>query len=326
MSTPFALPSDSDIDAAPFHAGELAVQTRAGVREFAETSGRRVIRRFMPDPHRQFFAEQPFIVLSGLDDAGQPWATLRAGEPGFVSSPDARTLRIAGDALPDDPLGGAWKPGAWVGALGIAPATRRRNRVNGVIASLDEGSMTVQVRQSFGNCPKYIQSRTPTPRARDDARRPPQRVSATLDAADRALLELSDTFFIATRSGERGEEAALGADVSHRGGKPGFVRVDDERTFTAPDYRGNRLFNTLGNLEQDPRAGLLFIDFASGDLLHVAARAVIVWEGPDFDAFASAERLVRFHVDEVRRRPGVVPFQWSEVEWAPQFRQIDVAP
>jgi uncharacterized protein len=326
-STPTVLPLFNwDLDAPPFHTGELAVQTRAGVREFANSSGRRGIRRFMPDQHRQFFAGQPFVVLGGLDEAGQPWATLRTGEPGFMSSPDPHTLRIAGHALPGDPLDRAWKPGAWLGALGLQPARRRRNRLNGVVTALDDNSMTVQVRQSFGNCPKYIQSRTPTALARGNAQDlPPPRISTTLNEADRALLERSDTLFIATRSSGEGEEAAQGVDVSHRGGMPGFVRVDDDRTFTLPDYRGNRYFNTLGNMAQDPRSGLLFIDFASADLLHITARAETIWEGPELDAFPGAERLVRFHVEEVRRRPGVVPFQWSEVQYAAQFKPADVA-
>ncbi|MBZ4358990.1 pyridoxamine 5'-phosphate oxidase family protein, partial [Mycobacterium tuberculosis] len=80
--------------------------------------------------------------------------------------------------------------------------------------------------------------------------------------------------------------------VSHRGGMPGFVRVDDARTLTTPDFSGNRFFNTLGNLQHDPRAGLLFVDFDNGDLLYVAARAEIVWDGPLVASFDGAQRVV----------------------------------
>ncbi|WP_321790132.1 pyridoxamine 5'-phosphate oxidase family protein [Burkholderia pyrrocinia] len=322
MNAPTAVVPGWELDAAPFHAGELAVQQRAGVTEAAGTAGRRGIRRFMPDQHRTFFAQLPFFVLGGVDAHGQLWATLRAGEPGFVTSPDARTLRIAASALPGDPLAGVWQPGAPLGGLGIEFDTRRRNRVNGVVRAVDGDALTIAVEQSFGNCAKYIQGRKPTFVARDgrdgDKQVEPD-VSDRLNDADRALLAQADTFFVASANTSADAGAARGADVSHRGGMPGFVRVDDAHTLTTPDFSGNRFFNTLGNLQLDPRAGLLFVDFDSGDLLVVAARAEIVWDGPLVASFDGAQRVVRFHVREVRRMRAVLPFRWSAVERAPQF-------
>ncbi|MGF6817469.1 putative pyridoxine 5'-phosphate oxidase superfamily flavin-nucleotide-binding protein [Paraburkholderia atlantica] len=316
----FVLLNNWGTDVSPFHAGEQEAQQRAGVRDVAESMGRRGIRRFMPEQHREFFAAQPFLVIGGVDASGQPWATLRASSPGFVSSPDARTLRIEGGALAGDPLAAAWREGAQLGALGIEPRTRRRNRVNGVVRSVQGDTLQVEVMQSFGNCPKYIQSRTPSFIERNAAATRAQPEIAThLSSADRELLASADTFFIA--SANLSEEAGVGkgGDVSHRGGAPGFVRVDDANTLTTPDYSGNRFFNTIGNLVHDPRAGLLVIDFATGDLLYLAVRAEIIWDGDELAAFAGAQRLVRFHVDEVRRSPGALPFQWSAVELAPQF-------
>jgi predicted pyridoxine 5'-phosphate oxidase superfamily flavin-nucleotide-binding protein len=304
----------------PFHAAELAAQRRAGVLDQADAGGRRGIRDFIPEQHRAFFAEQPFMVFGGLDANGQPWPSLRVGTPGFVSSPDEHTLRIAGRTLAGDPLAGAWRTGAWLGGLAIQPATRRRNRVNGVIAAVDSDAVTLAVTQSFGNCAKYIQGRTPTfvERPGVNPAQPPS-VAARLDAADRALLARADTFFIASANTSADAGPARGADVSHRGGTPGFIRVDDDRTLTTPDFSGNRFFNTIGNLVHDPRAGLLVIDFASGDLLYLAADAEIIWDGPQVDAVAGAERLVRFHLREVRRIPAALPFRWSPVQYAPQF-------
>jgi uncharacterized protein len=318
---PTTPPPGWDLDDIPFHAGEIAVQTRAGVHEKAAIGGRRGIRRYLPDQHRQFFEQLPFIVLGGIDAQGQPWATLRIGEPGFMSSPDATTLRIGGETLGGDPLIDAWHVGAALGGLGIEPPTRRRNRINGVITEDIGGTLTVQVRQSFGNCPKYIQSRTPTWVEGDGfpSTQRPQRRATVLDMSDCALIERSDTYFIATRSDMRDNGPTQGVDVSHRGGLPGFVRVEDERTLLAPDYRGNQFFNTLGNLAVDPRAGLLFIDFEQGDLLYVAARAEIVWTRTALEAFPGAERLVRFTIQDVRRSPEALPFHWSEVEYAPQW-------
>ncbi|WP_345815944.1 pyridoxamine 5'-phosphate oxidase family protein [Paraburkholderia sp. PREW-6R] len=307
-------------EASPFHGAEIAVQRRAGVAEEADTMGRRGIRRYMPEQHRKFFSEQPFMVFGGVDASGQPWATVRVGEPGFVSSPDANTLRIDGGALPGDPLAGSWHEGAWIGGLGLQPHTRRRNRVNGVVSSVNGRAITLNVLQSFGNCAKYIQGRQPQFIARDAAAIHGKVEHATeLSETDRALLARADTFFIASANLADDARLARGVDVSHRGGMPGFVRVDNATTLTTPDFGGNRFFNTLGNLTHAPRAGLLFVDFDSGDLLYIAALAEIIWEGPELAEFALAERLVRFHITDVRRSQRVLPFRWSAVEYAPQF-------
>ncbi|MFM0340394.1 2Fe-2S iron-sulfur cluster-binding protein [Paraburkholderia fungorum] len=320
-------PTGWDADAAPFHDAEIAVQQRAGVADEADRSGRRGIRRYMPDQHRQFFAEQPFMVFGAVDASGQPWATLRVGKPGFVSSPDARTLRIEGGALPGDPLAGSWQKGALIGGLGLQPQTRRRNRINGVVSSVNGDTISLDVLQSYGNCAKYIQGRTPEFVA-DFAAAPQAGVeyAAELSEADRAMLSRADTFFIASANLASKAKLARGADVSHRGGMPGFVRVDNATTLTTPDFSGNRFFNTLGNLVHDPRAGLLFVDFESRDLLYIAARAEIIWDGRQLAAFPLAERLVRFRITEVRRSRAVLPFRWSAVDYAPQFPGVKPAP
>ncbi|WP_031361513.1 pyridoxamine 5'-phosphate oxidase family protein [Caballeronia sordidicola] len=306
----------------PFHAGELAAQERAGVRERMDVDARRGIRDYMPDQHRRFFAEQPFMVLGGVDETGQPWATLRVGAPGFISTPDERTLRIAGRSLAGDPIGATWQVGSVVGGLGIQPATRRRNRVNGVVTAIDDQAITVAVSQSFGNCAKYIQSRTPVEFHVEEGSAAAPLVSNRLSDADRALLARADTFFVATANTSSEAGMGRGADVSHRGGAPGFIRIDEDDTLTTPDFSGNLFFNTIGNLMQDPRAGLLVIDFDSGDLLYLAVDAEIIWEGAELDSFDGAERLIRWHVREVRRTPGALPMRWSSVQYAPQLANL----
>ena len=303
----------------PFHAGELAAQERAGVRERMDVDARRGIRDYMPEQHRRFFAEQPFMVLGGVDETGQPWATLRVGAPGFISTPDEHTLRISGRSLAGDPLARTWQVGSVLGGLGIQPATRRRNRVNGVITSIDNQAITVAVSQSFGNCAKYIQSRTPVEFSEEEDSSEPPVVANRLNDADRALLARADTFFVASANTSSEAGMGRGADVSHRGGKPGFVRIDDDNTLTTPDFSGNLFFNTIGNLIHDPRAGLLVIDFDSGDLLYLAVDAEIIWEGPEVNSFDGAERLIRWHVREVRRTQRALPMRWSGVQYAAQL-------
>lgn len=302
---------------APFHAGERAAQAKVGVAERLAEIGHRVVRGVMPQQHRDFFALLHFVVLGAVDAQGQPWATLLAHDkPGFVTSPDETTLQI--DALPpaDDPLAGLLGAGAPVGLLGIEMPTRRRNRANGRVIAVDERGFLLKVLQSFGNCPKYIQTRELLPQAWPLKPGTAVRRASQLDAGMRALVRAADTFFIATHAA--GEGANGGSDVSHRGGLPGFVQVsDDGLTLTWPDFIGNSFFNTLGNLVAQPRAGLVLPDFESGDLLHIAGRAEIVWEGAEVVAFAGAQRLVKLHVDEALFRPAALPWRWRLVEQSP---------
>lgn len=304
----------------PFHEGELAIHERLGIREKIDAQGRRGIRDFMPDQHRAFFTQLPFLLVGTVDREGQPWASIVVGHPGFATSPDPRRLRVSARALPGDPLGETLHDGIDIGLLGIELPTRRRNRLNGRIIEAGPDGFSVEVGQSFGNCPQYIQARTPQFIADPDRAATGVAVErrTRLDEADLALIVEADTFFIASAN-EAATGAARGVDVSHRGGKPGFVRIDDAATLTTPDFIGNYLFNTLGNLSLDPRAGLLFVDFQGGDLLYLAGDAEIVWDGPEVAAFAGAQRLVRVHLRQVIRTKGALPLRWSDPDFSPQL-------
>jgi len=300
----------------PFHAGEVAMQQAAGVAERMRELGPRVIRDHMPDQHREFFEQLPTLVVGSVDAQQRPWASMLAGLPGFIETADAQHLRV--DALPahDDPLHAQLRVGATLGLLGIEPQTRRRNRVNGTVITVDEKGFELRVDQSFGNCPQYIQARAPEwvgwPAHADRARAE----QARLSPAAAALIAQADTLFIATAA------PGQGADVSHRGGKPGFVRVDDSAdgtVLTMPDFRGNFFFNTLGNIVANPHAGLLFVDHEGGDTLQLTGRAEVILSGPELDSFTGALRLVRIHVDEGVRTPAALPLRWSAPRPAAQL-------
>lgn len=312
--------------ASPWHDGERALQERAGVLERMAGLGARVLRDRMPEQHRAFFAQPPFVVVGGLDAARQPWASVLAGPPGFMQSPDEQHLRVDARAATDDPLADSMRLGASVALLGIEPHTRRRNRLNGVVSALDASGFTVEVRQSFGNCPKYIQAREPAFVAQASVAQAAQRARG-LDAAARRIVETADTFFIATAHPAAGDAlASHGVDVSHRGGRPGFVRVTDGNRLTVPDFVGNSFFNTLGNIEVNPRAGLLFVDFETGDLLHVTVRAEVLWDGPELAAFEGAQRLLRMEVVSALRRPAALPLHWEPAQPSPYLDATGVWP
>jgi uncharacterized protein len=294
------------MDSSPFHADELDAQALAGGG--ARGAG---IRSFMHDEHRSFFGLLPYIFVATADASGWPLATMLTGQSGFVHAFDPVTLRL--DALPDrhDPAGDGLGVGQEIGLLGIDFSTRRRNRANGQIADHDARGFTVAVRQSFGNCAKYIQRRIA-----DHAPRFPGSVDvlSALDADARATILNADTLFVASRSRPQSGEAG-GLDISHRGGRPGFVAVDGDCLFV-PDFPGNRYYNTLGNLLGEPRGSLLFIDFDNGDLLQLQGLVTINWDA-QAGAFQGAERVWRFQVARGWRRYTACPLRWSFIDQSP---------
>lgn len=301
--------SDRTDAASPFHAGEQAVQARFGVRDKIEAIGRRVIRPEMPKQHRVFFAQLPFLVLGVKDDEGQPWATLLGGRPGFVTAASSTRLNIGASPCPADPTAPGLAEGRPIALLGIELHSRRRNRANGHVIARNADGFSVAIDQSFGNCPQYIQARNfvsapaPTPGSTPAAVR-----QAGLDVTAQQAIAAADTFFIASAHPGNNGAPAEGVDVSHRGGKPGFVKVEDD-VLTVPDFLGNYLFNTLGNLLLEPRAGLVFPDFRTSDLIHLAVDTEIIWEGAELDAFAGAERLLKFRVRDMVRVTASLPIR-----------------
>ncbi len=302
---------------AVWHDGEKAIQQRIGVAERMEVVGRRVIRDCMPDQHREFFAQVPFIVLGSVDRQGDAWATFLAGRPGFIASPTPTSLDIAVRCDPNDPASQGIGAGNAIGLLGIELHTRRRNRVNGILRSVDENRLQFEVDQSFGNCPQYIQLRDYT-----FAREPgatfvgPVEESAALDAEARVMIAAADTFFVASYA-EREDRRQV--DVSHRGGKAGFVRVAEDGTLTIPDFAGNLFFATLGNILANGKVGLVFFDFETGDLLQLTGDAEVILDSPEVAAFQGAERLWSFRARRVIRRPGALALRWTFEQdgWSP---------
>ncbi|WP_339500265.1 pyridoxamine 5'-phosphate oxidase family protein [Pseudomonas silesiensis] len=303
--------------ASPWHAGERQLQESVGVAQQMEHFGRKVVRDYMPDQHRSFYSQLPYLVVGAVDQNGIPWATLIEGPPGFVHSPDSRNLQL--DRLPTDgdPLKPALGMGAAVGLLGIDLKTRRRNRMNGNINTVSSDGVAVSVVHAFGNCPQYIQLRSvePVSVGRSSSDVVAQRLHE-LDEAAKEMIRKADTFFLASYVDLEGDSSKRSVDVSHRGGNPGFVRVEGN-VLTIPDFAGNLHFNTLGNLLLNPKAGLVFVDFSSGDVLQVAGRTELILEGPEIAAFQGAERLWTLTVEHVVLRRAVLALRWVFESFSP---------
>jgi uncharacterized protein len=290
-----------------FHSGELEVQARAGVRRMAQRVAGS-IHSVVPAVARAFLEERRFVVLSVADSEDRPWASLLAGPAGFVRGLDERTIRIDAIPAPLDPLAKNLKTGAFVGLIAPDLATRRRLRINGRLEAVD-GAIRIHVDQAYSNCPKYIQLREP---GEEQAGTRPLLVgrSSSLLPHQRRWIQRADTFFIATFvPGE-------GADASHRGGMPGFVQVEDQELIW-PDYSGNAMFNSLGNITKYPRAGILVPDFATGSTLQLTGSATIDWDPAHSAIVPGAERLVRFTSNDVVEIAHVLPQKLQLVEYSP---------
>jgi hypothetical protein len=285
------------------------VQTRVGAIEAAHNIGR-MIHPVIAHVFVDFIQSQPMVILGSVDSKGMAWTSVLCGRPGLLTVMDEQTLRI--NALPADeePLCESLRDDNELGLLIIDFSTRRRLRLNGSVV-LGSDSFSVRARQVYSNCPRYIQARThewsngvaPTSRVAQQA--------AALNEEFQRWIGKADTFFLASF------HPLGGADASHRGGFPGFVQVVDERTIIWPDYNGNGMFNTLGNIIENPNAGLLFLDFEQGGTLQLSGTADIIWDEERAALFPGAERIVEFKIRKVIKTENATALRWKFVDYSP---------
>ena len=291
-----------------FHEGETAVQKRAGVLDAAAKLGPRAVQPELDVRFAAFLREQLFVIVASATPSGQLWASVLTGAPGFAAAVAPDRVVVRADIPGEDPVAEALEVGPTaVGLLVIDPDARGRIRINGDAHRTLSG-LELDVTEVFGNCPKYIQRRVPAALV---ANGPTGRArwSARLDAEQRSIMRAADTFFIATRHPDRG------ADASHRGGRPGFVAPSaDGRSLTFPDYPGNNMFQTLGNLTVNPATGLLVIGWDTGRTLQISGRAMLIWDRQRLESWPNAERLVDVEIEAVIDRVHGSALRWTFVE------------
>ena len=287
-----------------YHAGELEVQRRLGQSDIAARLSR-MVRSEIPDAAATFLAEQPMIVVAAADDPGRMWAGLLTGPPGFVHVTGDQQITVHALPVTGDPLHAVLAAAPRrVGMIAIDPATRRRMRVNGLATPTGDG-LLIRPDQVYSNCPKYISHRhleqTTAP-----ATGPAARHAVSLDERTASIVAAADTFFVGSA------DADGNADASHRGGNPGFLQVLSPNRLRWPDYRGNSMFMTLGNIAANPRAGLLIPDWHTGGTLQLTGTAEIDWQ-----TAPGAQCWVEFTVAETVEVAGVSPLRWSPGELSP---------
>jgi uncharacterized protein len=297
-----------------FHEGEKFVQERTGERTTALINGRN-LSSTIPAAAKGFVGQQVWCVLSASDATGRIWSSLVTGEKGFVSTDDDfRGVTVAPTQFAQDtksirPLS-ELTVGHPVGMLLIETTTRRRLRINGVLTRIDETGFHLSVEESFPACPKFIQRRQPSmASAKDGISSYAPTMTNLHDLAD--LLSTTDTIFL----GSIGPNGRM--DASHRGGRPGFALLREGKIWI-PDFAGNSMFNTLGNIHLDARCGLVIPDFVNGRQIQLSGHAKVHFDVPlNVELTGGSMRWIEFQVDDDGTAIAALPLNWTFMDASP---------
>ncbi|KAF7305798.1 putative PNPOx domain-containing protein [Mycena chlorophos] len=278
-----------------WHRGEDAIHLKLGTYgDYAVDQMYRHVDGELPEEHAEFHSTRlSFLPVTTLDSEGRPWGSVLAakgGKRGFVRATRYSTLSVDAELWDGDPLlenaemFGKTKE-MLVAGIGVELSTRRRNKFAGTISSLERNgtsmSLDFVVNEAIGNCPKYITIRDLQPVAFTAPRVIHRNLQLTAEARlpEEVLRMISkaDTVFLGTTYQAMSKDSMRfpsHVGMNYRGGRAGFIRVTgDGRTIVLPDYSGNRIMTSLGNIEATPLASLTFIDFVTGDILYLTGNA-----------------------------------------------------
>jgi len=288
-----------------FHLGELYLQKLSAVDSIADKLSRKMIVDYLPEQHKSFYPLLYTLYIASVDEFEKPWASIVTGKPGFIDAYDATHLHIKTQIIHGDKLDRNITQNKNIGLLGLEHQTRRRNRASGEIINMDSSGIRLKIHQALGNCPKYIQARNVSYIDTENTTLPVEEFDH-LNTDCKDLIKKSDTFFIASY---QPGPTKRGADISHRGGKPGFVKTGADNTLLFDDFSGNNLYMTLGNLHSHPYAGLLFINYDNGDLWQLQCEASIIETPNEIHA-----RTIKLNVKQVRKIPLALNIKWQFIE------------
>ncbi|EWC46433.1 hypothetical protein DRE_04376 [Drechslerella stenobrocha 248] len=321
-----------------FHPGEVNVQRLLHVPNQDNPTV-----PFLHPGVARFISASKLVAIGTTSPSGHPWTSLLAGAPGFAQGVGSGLLAIqtvipAGDPIYENLGEKGWgevedglaKGEGMVAGLAVDLEKRLRVKFYGRSgremrrANKRAVGLVMEVEQTLWNCPKYMNAR----QLDIVAAEPPEPVaesttlSASLPQEALDLISRSDMFFVSSRNGY------TDMDTNHRGGPPGFVRVlppsdpaaDEPTTLVWPEYSGNRLYQTLGNLQVTPLAGLTFPDYNTGDILYTTGTVEILI-GDAAEAVLNRSKLaIKYTVTEARYSKaalGVRFAQAEQVKWSP---------
>lgn len=297
----------------PFHSGEIVVQKRVGEEMIAHSNGR-LLKDEIPGGALKFIDNQPMVIVSSMDKEENIWASIFLGKAGFGKALDEKNVVINVPSLINGNSDIFWvniKSNPKVGLLFIELSRRRRLRVNGTLQRENE-NFHLHVEQAYPNCPKYIQRREMEVSLNTKNDTNLEKTGSALSVELKDWITNSDMFFVGSANGDND------MDVSHRGGNPGFVQIIDDTTLKIPDYQGNSMFNTLGNFNVNPNAGLLFLDFKNGKTLQLTGKADIIWKEENSEKITGGtQRFWNFFISEWIQIDSLKDVQWNFIDYSP---------
>lgn len=316
----------------PFHQGELTVQKLAQESDITQRNGGVISNKILPGA-MPFIGQQNMLVVSSLDNQGNVWVSILMGKTGFISAPDTTSLLLDTTQIISQRFDPLWKnieTNPKVGLLAIELSTRRRYRVNGSIRAMNDTHFSIAVEQAYPNCPKYIQRRNLNITDTMTRQNLPQSLKGSaLTIEHIELIKNADSLFVGSASYTANEKTRTddnsintanepSCDASHRGGLPGFVEIIDGKRLRIPDYQGNSLFNTLGNIQTYPKAGVVFIDFERGYLLQVSGAAKILWNQTDpHNKTGGTQRFWELTVEVWQQSKLPTELSWDFFDYSP---------
>lgn len=296
-----------------FHSGEIAVQRMSGESAIAAQNSV-VIADTVLGGARPFIQKQFMVVMTSVDSEGAVWSSLIFGSPGFVTAESDVIIKLDIPVNQRDYLDPFWtniSQNVVIGILFIELATRRRYRINGVLQSIDDAKVEILIREAYPNCPKFIQRRHLLAIS-EGAGEPVKLKGNQLEPKIKAIIKKSDTIFVASYYSE------TGADASHRGGNRGFIQIVDETTLKIPDYSGNSLFNTFGNIEVNSNTGICIPDFDNQYLLQLTGKSQIKWNQEDpLNLTGGTRRFWEFKIDGWLLRKIPHQLKWEYLDASP---------
>jgi len=297
----------------------------------------------MLTPQASFLLQRaPLLAIGALDGQNRPWTSLWGGQPGFSQPLGGGIIgtRTIVDGV-NDPVVQALVGGVDKGemvqddtkmfsGLTIDLMTRKRVKICGHMVAGSVGEIDVEfeggterpegapekqdqiqfvtkIEQSLGNCPKYLNQYEIRP-----ALVTSKLVSQSSDLSEGAMELISklDMFFLSSSTLED-------MDTNHRGGPPGFVRILSPTEIIYPEYSGNRLYQTLGNLQMNPRVGITFPDYGTGDVLYITGTAEILVASAAATLLPGSNLALKITIEEARLVESGLPFRGARKDPSP---------
>lgn len=249
-----------------YHDGEKYIQEQMGVTAKANSLSS-MIHNDIPIAAAQFLATLDFCVITFSINNKELHNSIVFGFESFIKILNTKEMLIDLENKSFIPKDIYENEKISIGFIGLDFENRMRIRINGT-GKIEDNKLHLYINEVYSNCPKYINDRETIGKL-DFLNDSNLTKYTTLENDCKKILSHADTFFLSSIHENNG------ADISHKGGEKGFLRVISPKILEFEDFQGNNMYNTLGNIHINPNVSIILIDFTSNDILHITGIATI---------------------------------------------------